>query len=90
MQSIIDFLAKLIGGFVDGFKMKNPLAFTVVSVALGILLYITTILDAATLPDGTSLLKESADKLLSVAQGIIVTVLTLLGAATPKDLPAKS
>lgn len=84
MQTIIDFITQLLSGIVDAFKMKNPTVYTIVALVLGFFYYIAGTLEAATLPDGTSLLNEATDKLMNTAQYIVVTVLTLLGAHTVK------
>ena len=89
MQSIIDFITKLLSGVVDSFKLKNPVVYTVVALVLGFIYYITGSLEAATLPDGSSLLIAQWDGLMETARNIIVTLLALIGAhtASNKTLP---
>lgn len=83
MDTIFEFIRRFLSGFVDQFKMKNPVAFTIIAVLLGAVYYIAGTMIDATLPDGSSLFSDQVDKVIETIRTIVVFALTLLGAHTP-------
>lgn len=82
---MLDWLKNLLSKFIDGFKMKNPVQFTIVALALGVVYFGMDATTAATLPDGAPLLGEAARNILEKAQAVLVVVLALLGSHTPQN-----
>ena len=85
-NAIVDFLKKLIWGFVDKFKMKNPVVFGVVATILfGIFNTISNLVLQGLLADLVLFTLPFVGKVTITKT--IVALLTLLGAHTP-SLPA--
>lgn len=81
----MDFIQKLLSGLVDSFKMKNPVVFTVVALALGVVYFGINAALGSSLPDGTALINDSTTGLLEKVQSVLVVVMALLGAHTPQS-----
>lgn len=84
MNAIIEFLTKLLNGFIDQFKAKNSVAYTIFAFILGAIYYLSGEALSTTLPDGAEWLTGGAAKLVQTIQDITVVALALLGAHTPQ------
>jgi hypothetical protein len=87
MSTIIDLIIRLLGGFVDAFKVKNPVVFTIIITTLGIIYYSLGSLIDAVLPGGGSLLPEATEAIIETIRNILVAVMAVLGAHTPEQKP---
>lgn len=82
-----DFIVSLLQNFltksVDNFKQKNAIAFIVIELALGTLLYGVWELQAAVTPEGVEVLGEAGKNIVMWVDKVIIALMSILGAHTP-------
>ncbi len=85
-NAIIEFLRTLIWGFVDKFKMKNPVIFGfVVTILLGVFNTLMNLLDQGVIVDSVLFTLPIVGKVTIVKA--LVFLLAMLGAHTPPPQP---
>ena len=85
MSNITETIIRLLSGFVDQFKMKNPQAFAItVTILLGVYTMISNGLDNGALNDTEVSIFGMTFFILSFVEKAIVFLLAVLGAHTPQ------
>ena len=84
MFDIGNLLSRLLGGIVDGFKVKNPLVFTIITGFLLTVYFALNWLITAVTPEGAEILGEQGSGVVATIQNVLVFILALLGAHTPQ------